>query len=176
MNAKRPHSPERRSFLKGHFERTDVMRPPGAIADSLFADACTRCGDCAAACPQAIITGDDEGFPLVDLTRRECTFCGECASACEPGAILPATGWDWRAAVGDSCMSLQGITCRTCEDHCDQNAIRFRLQTGGRSEPRLDDESCIGCGACASVCPSGAISFARPAPAAQEDKLSNAST
>lgn len=162
MRAASPHSPLRRSFLKGQFEHSDVMRPPGSVDVSAFPETCTHCGDCAAACPQAIITGDGEGFPIVDLSRRECTFCGACAEVCEAGAILPATGWDWRATVGDSCLSLQAIACRACEDHCDERAIRFQLRTGGRSEPMIDIESCTGCGACAASCPAGAISFEVP--------------
>ncbi|SFK48850.1 ferredoxin-type protein NapF [Shimia haliotis] len=145
------------------------MRPFGAITSGEFADTCTRCGDCAAVCPQAIITADDEGFPIVDLTRRECTFCGECATACEAGAIVPATGWEWRAKVGETCLSLQAVACRTCEDHCDERAIRFQLQTGGRSQPIIDIESCTGCGACSASCPSGAISFEMLQGAEQSD-------
>ena len=39
------------------------------------------------------------------------------------------------------------------------NAIRFRLQLGGVAKPILDLESCNGCGACLSVCPTKAIKF-----------------
>ncbi|MGR3714635.1 MAG: ferredoxin-type protein NapF [Shimia sp.] len=159
MRTESPHSPNRRSFLKGQFERSGEMRPPGAVDSSMFAETCTRCGDCAASCPQAIITADDEGFPKVDLSKRECTFCGECATACGPNAILAADGWDWRASVAETCLSLGGVACRACEDHCDARAIRFQLHTGGRSEPLIDLDSCTGCGACAASCPAGAISF-----------------
>lgn len=157
------HSPQRRAFLRGHFEQNDFLRPPGALELVSFVETCTRCGDCAANCPQAIITADKDGFPLVDLTSRECTFCGDCAEACQVGAIQPANCWDYRARVDESCLSFQGITCRTCEDHCDERAIRFHLKTGGRSEPLIDLDTCTGCGACVAPCPADAITVERPA-------------
>ncbi len=158
------HSPQRRAFLQGHFDEGDFLRPPGALDFASFVDACTRCGDCAAICPQAIITADTEGFPTVDVTARECTFCGGCADACEVGAIKPADDWVYRASIHENCLSLQGVTCRACEDHCDESAIRFRLMTGGRSAPLIDAETCTGCGACVAPCPSDAITVERPAP------------
>ncbi len=153
------HAPARRAFLKGRFSQTDVMRPLGVIAPEAFAEACTQCGDCARACPEAIIMRDDDGYPVVDLNRGECTFCGDCSDACEPGALAGERTWDWRADVTQSCLSMNAVTCRTCEDHCDARAIRFRLMTGGRSVPEFDPEACTGCGACAPVCPADAIRF-----------------
>jgi ferredoxin len=49
--------------------------------------------------------------------------------------------------------------CRQCIDVCSAEAIR---SDGDRIavEPHL----CVGCGACATVCPSGAMSYAYPAP------------
>jgi len=157
------HSPQRREFLRGHFDKSDFLRPPGALDLASFVESCTRCGDCAANCPQAIITADEDGFPMVDLNARGCIFCGECAEACQPAAILPTQTWSYRAAVSDNCLSLQGVTCRSCEYHCDESAIRFRLMTGGRSAPLIDLETCTGCGACVAPCPSDAITVERPA-------------
>lgn len=159
MSEQMTHQANRRSFLRGRFNETPVMRPPGAVEAEAFAALCTKCDACAKACPESIILSDSEGFPKVDLTLNACTFCGVCAQVCEPEAILPATGWAWRAQPTRSCLSVQGITCRTCEDQCDSQAIRFRLLTGGRSEAQFDSDLCIGCGACAAACPAGAISF-----------------
>lgn len=149
------HKPTKRDFLKGRFRRTDRILPPGSV--EAFYDACTKCGACAQACPSEIITRDEDGFPVVDPTAGECLFCSACAEICEEDAIRPATGWDFRAELTTSCLSLNSVTCRTCEDFCDNQAIGFRLMQGGRSTPIIDAEACTGCGSCVSSCPAGAL-------------------
>ena len=154
------HRPSRRAFLEARLAADTAMRPPGAIEG--FTEACTHCGDCAMACPQAIIWPDDTGFPEVQFTRA-CTFCGECAAVCDVGALDPARldGWPWKAVIGETCFSLNAIACRTCQDTCEQAAIRFRPALGGNAMPLLDKDACTGCGACAAACPAGAIAFER---------------
>lgn len=158
--------PAKRAFLKGRFDQPDHIRPPGAVGG--FVDACTQCGDCATACPSEIIYRDADGFPVINLLAGECLLCSGCADACEAGAILPAVSWDIRATVADSCLSMNAVTCRTCEDQCDARAIRFQLQSGGRSTPLIDPETCTGCGACAAPCPVGAIQFYQRQPQPKE--------
>lgn len=153
------HLPTKRAFLKGQFHRNVAIRPPGAIAALEFAQRCNRCGDCLSACPQGILVDEEDGLPAVNLQAGACTFCNACAEACETGALQPADGWLWRATATTDCLSGRGITCRTCEDHCDAQAIRFRLRVGGLSEPIFDAETCTGCGACVAACPAGAIRF-----------------
>ncbi|MFY0681554.1 MAG: ferredoxin-type protein NapF [Thalassovita sp.] len=152
-------APARRAFLKGNFQPKAVVRPLGAATDMSFFDACTQCGDCARACPEQIIQRDSDGFPAVEFAAGACTFCNACTEACPTEALSPATGWNWRATADQTCLSKNAITCRSCEDHCDSQAIRFRLMTGGRSEPVFDTDACTGCGACAPVCPAQAITF-----------------
>ena len=59
------------------------------------------------------------------------------------------------------------VGCRACIDVCSAEAIRsdasLKGKTGGGGivvEPHL----CVGCGACTTVCPSGALSYATPRP------------
>ncbi|MBN7784216.1 ferredoxin-type protein NapF [Ponticoccus gilvus] len=160
----------RRSVLRGRLSRTDPerLRPPGAQGD--FARLCTGCGDCARACPEGIVIRHSSGEPVLDFTKGACTFCNACAEACETGALIPApaSDWPWRAVITDSCLSLNGIACRACEDACDARAIRFRLMTAGRAAPVLDADQCTGCGECAFTCPAGAVSFEARTPATEE--------
>ena len=69
------------------------------------------------------------------------------------------------------------IGCTACIDVCSAQAIRSDASMKGRPggatlagivvEPHL----CVGCGACTTVCPSGAISYATPRPDAQGKRI-----
>lgn len=154
----------RRNFLRGRVASHRAQpRPPWALAEASFAERCTRCGDCARACPTRIIRQGDGGYPTVDFAAGECTFCGECVSRCQPGALVRAEGapaWTLRAAIGDTCLARRLVECRVCGEMCDVAAIRFRPQPGGIAQPELDAAACTGCGACVAPCPTGAIRVA----------------
>lgn len=62
------------------------------------------------------------------------------------------------AEVASNCLSLKGVACRICGEHCDAGAIRFRPRVGGRARPEVTAD-CNGCGACVGVCPAAAISL-----------------
>ncbi|MEP6873779.1 MAG: 4Fe-4S dicluster domain-containing protein [Burkholderiales bacterium] len=69
------------------------------------------------------------------------------------------------------------IGCTACIEVCSAQAIRSDASMKGRAggataagifvEPHL----CVGCGACTTVCPSGAISYATPRPDAQGRRI-----
>ena len=69
------------------------------------------------------------------------------------------------------------IGCTACIDVCSAKAIRSDASMKGRAggatlagiivEPHL----CVGCGACTTVCPSGAISYATPRPNEQGKRI-----
>ena len=68
------------------------------------------------------------------------------------------------------------IGCTACIDVCSAHAIRSDASHKGKVgatapgiivEPHL----CVGCGACTTVCPSGAISYATPRPDAQGKRI-----
>lgn len=69
------------------------------------------------------------------------------------------------------------IGCTACIDVCSAQAIRSDASMKGRAggaalagivvEPHL----CVGCGACTTVCPSGAISYATPRPDEQGQRI-----
>ncbi|WP_078059333.1 ferredoxin-type protein NapF [Tropicimonas marinistellae] len=159
-----PTHASRRDFLRADLTRTIVLRPPGALTVA-FERACTGCGECASACPEAIIHTDHRGSVMLDLSRGACTFCGECARACPTDALdVGRIGdWPWVATVGETCLSINNVACRSCEDACEARAIRFRLEVGGKARPNIDATECTGCGACIAICPVGAVSLARTA-------------
>ncbi|MCF7223376.1 ferredoxin-type protein NapF [Marilutibacter chinensis] len=150
----------RRAFLLGRARAVPVHRPPWALAEAGFLDACTACGACIDACPEAVLARGGGGYPVFDPGRGECTFCGDCATHCGTGALHRVAGmppWNWSATVGDACLSRGGVACQVCQDACPEQAIALPPVSGGRREPRIDTARCSGCGACVPVCPADAV-------------------
>ncbi|MBK1840640.1 ferredoxin-type protein NapF [Azospirillum sp. YIM B02556] len=150
----------RRSLLRGRPTAVPApIHPPWSHPD-YFAALCTRCGACAAACPEAILRPGDGGYPEVDFGRGECSFCGACADACsEPIFDRTAPPWALRPTVAPSCLAVQRVVCRSCQDACPEGAIRFQPASGGAAQPRIDEAACTGCGACVAACPAGAVTL-----------------
>lgn len=157
-----PHGPSRRQLFLGTFTEkgSSAIRPPGSDPES-FAELCNSCDLCVETCPEGIISADKEGRAELSFADGECTFCGACVEACPTGALAEdrVPTWPWRATISENCLSLNGITCRSCQDSCDARAIRFQLAVGGTAKPLLDSNTCTGCGACVSVCPVDAVSM-----------------
>lgn len=165
----------RTALIRGTFCRnSSQIRPPWAVRESLFVDACTRCEDCAAGCPEGIISKGGGGFPIVSFDAGECTFCGVCAAACAVGVLVidrnqngaPNTPWNLQVTVAEDCLSKRGVVCRICEEQCEARAICF-ANPGGLGQPLIDASRCTGCGACVAPCPSRSISL-RPVAAEEE--------
>nr|WP_281254033.1 ferredoxin-type protein NapF [Solemya velesiana gill symbiont] len=127
----------------------------------MFIDKCTRCDKCLTACFDGLIVKGQGGYPQMDFTRGGCDFCSDCVAVCEPEALLrpskEAVPWSHKASILDSCLSLNGVMCRSCGDACDKRAIRFSLQVGGKAQPVIDRDRCVGCGTCLSVCLAKAV-------------------
>ena len=153
---------DRRDFLCRLSGKDRVVRPPGAASEDSFSKNCNRCGDCADACPQSIISSSANGLPMLSFSQRGCTFCGRCAEVCQTGALVARTSWALRARVSPDCLDRNGIVCRACESTCEADAIRFRPALAGRTDVSIALEDCTGCGACIGICPAGAISLFRP--------------
>ncbi|WP_299070411.1 ferredoxin-type protein NapF [Accumulibacter sp.] len=156
----------RRNFLRGRFSpRTAPLRPPWALAEAAFLQACTRCGDCRTACPTRIIVGDSDGsgYPVLDFGAGECTFCAACVSACASGALHRVdeqSAWRVRASIAAPCLAQRQVECRICADQCAAGAIAFLARPGGIAAPVVDTSRCTGCGACVAPCPTRAIRVA----------------
>ena len=151
----------RRSFLSGrHTDEPAPLRPPWSDEERL-AQACTACGDCIAACPQAILSPGRDGLPVLSFAARKCTLCGRCAEACAAPVFADraAPAFLHAAAIGEACFAGRGIHCQTCGDACPQGAIRFRPRLGGPPLPEVAAAACNGCGACVGVCPASAVAM-----------------
>lgn len=129
-----------------------VPRPPTAVDEDIFQRLCNQCGECAKACPQAIIH-IQAGYPTLDVNYAHCTLCGECKNICPTIALsgeLQDTGL--RAQVNDTCINLYGY-CDACETSCPTQALQWK----DGQIPHINLNSCHGCGICKSDCYLGAI-------------------
>ena len=149
-------------FRRAFGNSAPVLRPPWALPEEDFQDTCTTCDDCVSACPTDILTKARAGYPVVDFSFGECTFCGDCVTSCRPKALTRSGNqkpWTLFAVIGTTCLSIQGVTCRVCGEHCDAGAISFKLKPGGLATPLVNTPICTGCGACVSPCPVQAVSM-----------------
>lgn len=135
--------------------RTDWLRPPGAVAESLFLERCTRCADCAKACPYGTISFDQRnGTPVIFPDQVPCHLCEDfpCIAACGTDALLPVQGrQDVRMGVAvvshRLCTASQG--CHACVGQCPANALEMDFDT---LRLTVLTERCVGCGMCEQIC------------------------
>jgi ferredoxin-type protein NapG len=143
------------------------LRPPGAIDEAAFLLTCTRCGECAKACPTGVIkllppaAGAAVGTPYIDPLAQPCDLCGKCMPVCEPKALLTIT--EPRAvrigtAVLDTgtCWAYQGAICDLCYQRCPFPDEAIRMEGG---KPVIVPDACTGCGQCTYICVSQPVSI-----------------
>ncbi|MBO4469185.1 MAG: 4Fe-4S dicluster domain-containing protein [Bacteroidales bacterium] len=154
-------------------ERETPLVPPGAESVKRFYDRCTGCQLCVSNCPNGVLkTSTDLGHLLQPrmsyadgYCRPECNVCG---TVCPAGAIEPlakfeklAVSWGVAHVYHKDCLQRQGTDCLNCVRHCPVGAIRVVTNRAGRQMPVVDEELCIGCGACENLCPVRPISAVR---------------
>jgi len=170
---------QRRNFLRGRFSanKTAVLLP-WLKSSREFYSQCSRCMECQSSCPENIIATDDYGYPQINFKYGECVFCGECTKACPASLFvtdLNTRPWKYIASFGNTCLTIQGVSCQSCQDSCESRAIRFRYHVGLSPQPSLTADACTGCGACVSVCPTFAISIQAAAQTSTKKETLNVS-
>ncbi|MFT6914525.1 MAG: ferredoxin-type protein NapF [Motiliproteus sp.] len=155
-------NPSRRQLFRGDTSSKRLpIRLPWSLPETDFIRDCSRCGDCIAQCPEAILIKGSGGFPEVDFQRGECSFCGDCVASCSAAVFksIDTAPWIHTAAIGEGCITHQQVVCRSCVEQCEPEAISLTMQPGGIGIPSIDTSQCNGCGACVAVCPTQAISM-----------------
>jgi len=145
---------------------THWIRPPGAQGELDFLLNCTRCGECADACPHQVIFplsarlgAQVAGTPAMDLLNKGCHLCKDwpCIAACEPGALEqpqspPAAPTLPRMAVArvniQACLPYSGPECGACASSCPVPGAMLWEQ----EKPRIDPDQCTGCAMCREAC------------------------
>jgi len=161
---------QRRQFFTGKTKSKNntptllPFRPPWAISETLFDNTCTNCGACIHVCPTNILSFGSGRLPVVDFSNNECTFCGNCEVICDANALSKHDQqqvWDLTVTISEQCLAMNRITCRSCSEMCETEAIQFQLEVGGKATPHLSLNDCTGCGACIAPCPVNAIQISR---------------
>lgn len=156
-------------------DRKTPITPFGSESVEKFYKHCTACQLCVTVCPNNVLRPSSR---LEHLMQPEMSFekgycrpeCVKCTEVCPAGAILkitPEEKTEWKVGTAgvdyDLCVvNHDGVSCGNCAHHCPVGAIRMvRKNPDDEKSPRIpsvNEEKCIGCGACENLCPSRPIS------------------
>ena len=151
-------------------ERKTPIVPAGSLSLKNFADHCTSCQLCVSVCPNQVLRPSTS---LLTLMQPEMSYergycrpeCTRCSDICPAGAIRPITIEEkssiqiGHAVVNlDNCVvNTDGVKCGNCARHCPAGAIRMVRKNPDDPKslmiPTVNEERCIGCGACENLCP-----------------------
>ena len=151
-------------------ERQTPITPPGSLSANNMARRCTACQLCVSKCPNQVLRPSSELStlmqPIMSYERGYCRpECVACAEVCPTGAIQPITLEEKSAIqighavpIHKSCVAVtDGVDCGNCERHCPTGAIEMVPSDPDDEEsamvPVVNEEKCIGCGACENLCP-----------------------
>jgi formate hydrogenlyase subunit 6/NADH:ubiquinone oxidoreductase subunit I len=149
--------------------RTPIV-PPGAISLKHLRQHCTGCQLCVSVCPNNVLRPSTD---LISYMQPESSYergycrpeCTKCSEVCPAGAIKridraekSATQIGHAVLVKKNCLPLtEGISCGNCARHCPAEAIIMVGIDPNDPEsvqvPTVNEEKCIGCGACENLCP-----------------------
>lgn len=161
--------------------RDTPICPPGAVSN--FYDRCTACQLCISNCPNHVLkpSGDLAHLlqPHLSYTDGWCrSECNTCGTLCPAGAILPlakfeklSLSWGVSHIEHSECLQAKGVSCLNCVRHCPVGAIRVIRTKDGLTLPVVNEEQCIGCGACENLCPVRPVSAARVNGRARQQRL-----
>lgn len=151
-------------------ERKVPLVPAGSVSLKHFNDHCTACQLCISVCPNNVLrpSADLSRLMLPEMSydrgycRPECTRCSEI---CPAGAIRPVTKEEKSSIqIGHAIVNLNNcvvntdnVSCGNCARHCPAGAIRMVRKEPDNPKslriPTVNEERCIGCGACENLCP-----------------------
>ena len=151
-------------------ERQTPVVPPGARSLKNITSKCTGCQLCVSECPNDVLRPSGSMMslmqPVMSFEKGYCRpECTRCSDVCPAGAIKPLDAIEkssiqiGHAVVAvDFCISAKGeAECGNCARHCPAGAIEMVPSDPdddlSPSVPAVNENACIGCGACEHLCP-----------------------
>ena len=151
-------------------KRETPLKPAGSKSLYNFSTRCTGCQVCVQSCPNGVLRAssklDTFMQPEMSYERGYCRpECTKCSEVCPAGAITKVTREQKTAIqighavwIGQNCVPLRdGVSCGNCAKHCPSGAITMMpYNPDDETSPKIpiiNEERCIGCGACEHVCP-----------------------
>ena len=151
-------------------KRATPIVPAGAVSLRNFSQHCTACQLCVSVCPNEVLRPSANLGSLMQPTmsyeRGYCRpECVKCSEVCPAGAIRPISVIDKSSIrighavwVKENCIPLRdGQSCDNCARHCPTKAIQMVPSDPNDPKsikiPVVNEEKCIGCGACENLCP-----------------------
>lgn len=151
-------------------ERQTPLVPAGSLSLKNFSDHCVACQLCVSACPNHVLRPSTDLHTLMQpqmsyergYCRPECTTCSDI---CPAGAIRPVSVEEKSSIqIGHAVINLDlcvvntdDVKCGNCARHCPAGAIRMVRKNPENKDslmiPTVNEERCIGCGACENLCP-----------------------
>jgi len=157
-------------------ERLTPITPAGSLSNRNMKQHCTACQLCVTVCPNSVLRPSSSLStfmqPFMSYERGYCRpECVKCSEVCPTGAIHKITKEEKSSTqighavwVRERCIPLtpDADECDNCARHCPTNAITMIPSVAGDEKsikiPAVNEEHCIGCGACEYVCPSRPLS------------------
>ncbi len=145
-------------------KRVPLIRPPGAISERKFLQACTRCDECIHACPKDAIQRAPKkmgfliaGTPYIDPKKIPCVMCDDlpCIPACPDGAlVMPESRSREDVKMGYAildkakCQAYGDTFCQQCVIDCPIPGAISQVD----QKPVIHKNACTGCGVCVLSC------------------------
>ena len=147
------------------------VTPPGSLDRRHFTSRCTACHLCVASCPTQVLRPSLLEYGLSGLLQPRLVYdggacvydCNLCGQVCPTDAIVELPLPEKRLVqVGrarfvkaDCVVETKKKVCGACAEHCPTKAIAMLPYRGDPvlRIPEVNEEACIGCGACEHPCP-----------------------
>lgn len=151
-------------------ERQTPLTPPGSLSAQNMARNCTGCQLCITECPNQVLRPSSDLMtlmqPVMSFERGHCRpECTRCSKVCPAGAIKPITPIEKSSIqighavwIKQNCVAVNDdVSCGNCARHCPTGAIEMVPLDSDDGDsalvPAINENVCIGCGACENLCP-----------------------